>query len=88
MEAIACGTPAVAYLAGALPDIIDPGITGFIVSDQREMAHAAHAVDSIDWERCRVIAGRSFSEDRMIEAHFEYCRELAARRLPAGRWSA
>jgi glycosyltransferase involved in cell wall biosynthesis len=88
MEAIACGTPVVAYPAGALPDIIDPGITGFIVTNPREMADAIHAVDSIDRERCQMIARQRFSQDRMIEAYFGYYRELAARRMPAGRWSA
>jgi glycosyltransferase involved in cell wall biosynthesis len=53
MEAIACGTPVVAYPAGALPYIIDPGVTGFIVSDQLEIADAIHAVDSIDRDRDR-----------------------------------
>jgi glycosyltransferase involved in cell wall biosynthesis len=88
MEAIACGTPVVAYPAGALPDIIDPGITGFIVTNPREMADAIHAVDSIDRERCQMIARQRFSQDRMIEAYFGYYRELAARRMPAERWSA
>jgi glycosyltransferase involved in cell wall biosynthesis len=77
MEAIACGTPVVAYPSGALPDIIDPGITGFIVSGQREMADAIHAIDSIDRERCRAVARRKFSHYRMIEAYFGYYRELA-----------
>jgi glycosyltransferase involved in cell wall biosynthesis len=85
MEAIACGTPVVAYPAGALPDIIEPGVTGFIVRDQREMADAIHAVDSIDREQCRAIARRRFSEDRMIEAYLGYYRELAARNLLAER---
>jgi glycosyltransferase involved in cell wall biosynthesis len=88
MEAIACGTPVVAYPAGALPEIIDPGITGFIVSDAREMADAIDAVGSIDREKCRTIARRRFSEDDMIGAYFGYYSELAARRLPAERWSA
>jgi glycosyltransferase involved in cell wall biosynthesis len=70
-----------------LPDIIEPGVTGFIVSDHREMADAIHAVDNIDREQCRAIARRRFSQDRMIEAYLGYYRELAARNLLAERWS-
>jgi glycosyltransferase involved in cell wall biosynthesis len=88
MEAIACGTPVVAYPAGAPPDIIDPGITGFIVANPREMGEAIHAVDSINRERCRVIARKRFSQDRMVEAYLGCYRELAGRRAPAERWSA
>jgi glycosyltransferase involved in cell wall biosynthesis len=87
MEAIACGTPVVAYPAGALPDIIEPGVTGFIVSDHREMADAIHAVDNIDREQCRAIARTRFSQDRMIEAYLGYYRELTARNPLAERWS-
>jgi glycosyltransferase involved in cell wall biosynthesis len=87
MEAIACGTPVVAYRAGALPDIIEPGVTGFIVGNPREMADAMHAVDNIDREHCRAIARQRFSEDRMIKAYFGYYRGLAERRLRAAQWS-
>jgi glycosyltransferase involved in cell wall biosynthesis len=88
MEAIACGTPVVAYPAGALPDIIEPGVSGFIVENPPEMADAIHAVDSIDREHYRAIARQSFSQDRMIKAYFRYYRELPARQRPAERWSA
>ena len=87
MEAIACGTPVVAYRAGALPDIIEPGVTGFIVDNPGEMAEAMQAVDSIDREHCRAIARQRFSEDRMIKAYFGYYRGLAERRLRAAQWS-
>jgi glycosyltransferase involved in cell wall biosynthesis len=88
MEAIACGTPVVAYAAGALPDIIDPGSPALLWSDHREMAEAIHAVDSIDVKHCRETARRRFSQESMIEAYFGYYRELAARKLSTERWSA
>jgi glycosyltransferase involved in cell wall biosynthesis len=87
MEAIACGTPVVAYPAGALPEIIDPGVTGFIVNNPQEMAEAIRAVDGIDPDRCRAVARRRFCQDRMVGAYFGYYRKLAARE-PAARWSA
>jgi glycosyltransferase involved in cell wall biosynthesis len=85
MEAIACGTPVVAYSAGALPDIIDPGVTGFMVSDPREMADAIYAAGSIDRGGCRAVARKRFAEDHMIEAYFGCYQELMAGRLPAQR---
>jgi glycosyltransferase involved in cell wall biosynthesis len=52
MEAIACGTPVVAFPVGALPELIEPGVTGFLARDTREMAEAIQASGSIDRERC------------------------------------
>jgi glycosyltransferase involved in cell wall biosynthesis len=84
MEAIACGTPVVAYPVGALPDIIEPGVTGFLVADPREMAEAIHAADSLDRERCRAIARRRFSHQRMVETYFRYYHQLAGWHHSAG----
>lgn len=78
MEAIACGTPVVAFPVGALPEIIEPGITGFLVRDTREMADAIEAAAALDGERCRAIARRRFSLEKMVEGYFAYYRELAA----------
>jgi glycosyltransferase involved in cell wall biosynthesis len=78
MEAIACGTPVVAFPVGALPDLIEPGVTGFLVRDTREMAEAIHASGGIDHDRCRDIARRRFSLERMVEGYFGYYRRLAA----------
>ena len=78
MEAIACGTPVVAFPVGALPDLIEPGVTGFLVRDTREMAEAIHASGGIDRDRCREIAQRRFSLKRMAEGYFGYYRKLAA----------
>jgi glycosyltransferase involved in cell wall biosynthesis len=88
MEAIACGTPVVAYGAGALPNIIESGVTGFSVSDHREMAEAILAVDRIDREHCRAIARQRVSQDRTIATYLRYYRKLAVQPWPAERWSA
>lgn len=83
MEAIACGTPVIAFPAGALPDIIEPGVTGFLVENTREMAEAIHAAGEIDREQCRAAARRRFPLERMVEGYFGYYHELAARSGPS-----
>jgi glycosyltransferase involved in cell wall biosynthesis len=82
MEALACGCPVVAFPNGALPDILEPGVTGFLVSDAREMAEAIPACDEIDRAVCREVAQRRFSLDAMIERYFALYRRLA-RRTPS-----
>jgi glycosyltransferase involved in cell wall biosynthesis len=77
MEALACGTPVIAFLSGALPGIVDHGRTGFLVSDARGMADAIRAVDTIDPEACRRAARERFSSERMIDLYLETYRLLA-----------
>jgi glycosyltransferase involved in cell wall biosynthesis len=79
MEAIACGTPVVAFPAGALPEIIEPGVTGFLVEDAKEMAQAIHAVANLDPERCRAAARHRFPHERMVERYLGYYHYMAGR---------
>ena len=79
MEALACGTPVVAFPAGALPEIVEHGRTGYIVQDEPEMAAAIHAAAAIDPGTCRAAARQRFSLARTIERYFALYRELAAR---------
>ena len=78
MEALACGTPIVAFRCGALPEIVEHGRTGFLVDDEREMADAILAADSLNPEDCLEAARRRFPLERMIERYFEMYRGLAA----------
>jgi glycosyltransferase involved in cell wall biosynthesis len=77
MEALACGTPVVAFPAGALPEIVEHGRTGFLVHDAQEMAEAISATDTLDPEVCRATARARFSEEAMIQRYFAlYTRVL------------
>jgi glycosyltransferase involved in cell wall biosynthesis len=79
MEALACGIPVVAFPAGALAEIVEPGVTGFLVKDTQEMAEAIAAAGTIDPERCREAARARFSLDRVLERYLAVYERLAAR---------
>jgi glycosyltransferase involved in cell wall biosynthesis len=76
MEALAAGTPVVAFRTGALPEIVEDGVTGFLVDDVAAMAAAIRHAGELDPERCRQAAHARFSQARMIERYFERYREL------------
>ncbi len=78
MEAMACGTPVIAYPAGALAEIVEEGRTGFLVKSPEAMAAAITAVGSIDPEQCRQTARERFSAGRMTERYVELYQRLAA----------
>jgi len=77
MEALACGTPVIAYPSGALPDIIEHGRTGFLVESPREMARAIHDAARLDPNVCRAAARERFSSERMIGQYLDLYERLA-----------
>jgi glycosyltransferase involved in cell wall biosynthesis len=81
-EALACGTPVLAFPNGAAPEIVDHGRTGFLCRDISEMADALDRVDTIDRQLCRSTAQRRFDRLRMARDHEQlYHRILAGERL-------
>jgi glycosyltransferase involved in cell wall biosynthesis len=76
-EALACGTPAVAFPNGALPETIEHGTTGFLVRDVDEMAEAIPACDAIDPETCRRAARERFSLRAMTDRYLDLYGRLA-----------
>lgn len=76
MEALACGTPVVAFPSGALREIVDHGRTGFLVNDDRDMAEAIHAARRLDPDLCRETARRRFSLSRMCRQYLNRYQQL------------
>ncbi len=79
MEALASGTPVVAFPAGALPEIIEHGRTGFIVNDTREMAEAIQKTHLLNPEECRNAAQKRFSLDHTVNRYLDLYRQLTER---------
>ncbi|HKV07235.1 MAG TPA: glycosyltransferase family 4 protein [Thermoanaerobaculia bacterium] len=77
MEALACGTPVVAFRVGALPEIVEPGRTGFLVSGVEEMAEAIRQAETIDRRECRRAAEERFSADLMVSRYLNLYQDLA-----------
>jgi glycosyltransferase involved in cell wall biosynthesis len=78
MEALACGTPVIAFPAGALPDIVEHGKTGFLVHTVQEMAEAIAAAGDLDPALCRATARTRFALETMTERYFAVYRDLVA----------
>ena len=65
IEALACGTPVLAYRRGSIPEIIDHGVTGFICETVSDMVDAVGQVSLIDRQSCRAAFDERFTADRM-----------------------
>jgi glycosyltransferase involved in cell wall biosynthesis len=81
VEALATGTPLIAFPEGSAPEIVEDGVNGFLVDDEQEMAAATARLSSIDPRACRESA-RRFDSDR-IAARYEQVYRLAAGLAPA-----
>jgi glycosyltransferase involved in cell wall biosynthesis len=80
IEALAAGTPVIAFSEGAAPEIVEHGRTGYIAADEADMAHLLERISTIDRTACRGAAERRFSTSRMVEDHVElYHDSLAGR---------
>jgi glycosyltransferase involved in cell wall biosynthesis len=80
IEALACGTPVVAFRGGSVEEIIEHGRTGFIVDTVEEAIGATRRVDTIDRRACRMAFERRFTARRMAEDHLAlYARAVNAK---------
>ena len=78
MEALACGTPVIAFPSGALSEIVEHGRTGFLVRDEHEMAEAIRDIGVIDPRVCREVAETRFSAERMCRQYLDIYSQIAA----------
>ncbi len=79
IEALACGTPVLAFAEGAAPEIVDDGVTGFLCADEAAMArHIEHAAD-LSRAACRGAVETYFSTKRMVDEHLELFETMLGR---------
>ncbi len=83
IEAMSCGTPVIAWRCGAVPEIVEPGLTGAIVESIDEAVAAAREVDRLDRTRVRARFESRFSAARMARDYLSLYRKLAASARPA-----
>ena len=88
IEAMACGTPVIAYRHGSVPEVIDDGVTGFIVENQEQAITAARNIGRIDRRRCRQAFEQRFAARVMAKRYLEVYRELLDSRVGDSRIAA
>jgi len=79
IEAMACGTPVIAFRAGSVPEVIDEGVTGFIVSNEAEAVAATRRLHQLDRATVRATFDRRWTARRMAEDYVKLYQALAAR---------
>jgi len=79
IEALACGVPVVAFRGGSVPEVIDHGVTGFIVDSVEEAIAATRRVHHLDRQRCREVFEQRFNATRMALDHVALYEQLLER---------
>lgn len=86
VEAMACGTPVVAFNRGSAPEVVQHGVTGFVVNSLEEMVDAVGQVHLIDPKRCREHVKQTFDVPRMADDYLAaYARTMKTESLKASK---
>ena len=82
IEAMACGTPVIAWRCGSVPEVIDDGETGFVVNSMDEAVRAVDRVTTLSRLRCRDVFETRFSVSRMTRDYLAIYQRLVKPRKP------
>jgi len=80
IEAMACGTPVIARRCGSVPEVIEEGVTGFIVESADEAAEAVKKIASLSRRRCRQAFEERFTDSRMAKDYLRIYQQLIEKR--------
>jgi glycosyltransferase involved in cell wall biosynthesis len=80
IEALACGTPVIAWPCGSVPEVLEDGLTGFLVESVEEAAAAVKRIPEIDRAGCRHVFEERFSAERMARDYLAVYQRLAKRK--------
>jgi glycosyltransferase involved in cell wall biosynthesis len=81
IEAMLCGTPVLAFPRGAVAEVVEPGVTGYLCHGVADMARRLGAIASFDRRACRARAVERWSARRMVDEHVQLYEQLTS-------WSA
>ncbi|MDP3971060.1 MAG: glycosyltransferase family 4 protein [bacterium] len=76
VEAMATGTPVIAFNKGSVPELVKDGVTGFVVKNEDEMRDAIKKIDTIDRAACREWVKNNFSIERMGDGYEQVYKKL------------
>jgi glycosyltransferase involved in cell wall biosynthesis len=79
VESMLCGTPVIAYPRGSMPEIVEDGVSGFLVDDVAGAVAALAGIDRIDRLGCHTEAVRRFGVDRMVAEYVDVYRAVIGR---------
>jgi hypothetical protein len=79
IEAMACGEPVIAWRRGSVPEIVEHGVTGFIVDNEAEAIDAIKRIPTLDRRAVRAAFERRFTARRMAESYRRCFQGLAAK---------
>jgi glycosyltransferase involved in cell wall biosynthesis len=82
IEAMACGTPVIGYNRGSVPEVIDDGVTGFIVEDETSAVAAIKRLPELSCEKVRKRFEERFTARRMASDYLSVYRSLIAGKAP------
>ncbi|MDB5395540.1 MAG: glycosyl transferase [Rhodospirillales bacterium] len=82
IEAMACGTPVIAMRNGSVPEVIDEGVTGYIVESEDEAVAAVKKLAVLDRKQVRRVFDRRFTARRMAEDYLSVYQRLIERDQP------
>jgi len=73
IEAMACGTPVLTFRRGSAPEVVEHGVTGFVVESMDEFIKSVKHLDKIDPKRCRERVKRMFTGQIMVDNYERIC---------------
>jgi glycosyltransferase involved in cell wall biosynthesis len=82
IEALACGTPVIAYRRGSVPEVLEDGVTGFTVQGLEEAVKAVGQIPLLSRSRCRQVFEERFSASRMAYDYLTVYQRLVAPSVP------
>jgi glycosyltransferase involved in cell wall biosynthesis len=84
IEAMACGTPTIAFRNGSVPEIIEDGVGGFIVDSVEAAVNAVERVGFIDRQSCRAAFESRFTSQRMARDYLRIYNQTIGHREQSG----